>query len=168
MGPIPKLFHRKWFWKAKNPHWFWGFCWVNICLKEFLNAVRGSGRSDFSGDMWRCFGFSIDASFRQVVSQRCQWESALKLRESNLSHEKWWVLWYICIYIYIYSGQIIATSAEVTPTGSLVGGSFQNRLNSGLGIIVLCLDIYIYIHYIYIYISLRDIYNLFVFLLVAY
>ena len=55
----------------------------------------------------------------------------------------------IYMYIYIYSGQIIATSAEVTPTGSLVGGSFQNRLNSGLGIIVLCL--YIYIHYIYIF-----------------
>ena len=36
------------------------------------------------------------------------------------------------------SGQIIATSAEVTPKGSLVGESSQNWLNSGLGIIVIC------------------------------
>ena len=50
-----------------------------------------------------------------------------------------------CIYIYI-SGQIIATSAEVTPNGGLVRESPQNPLNSGLGIIVICPDIlYIYI-----------------------
>ena len=36
------------------------------------------------------------------------------------------------------SGQIIATSAEVTPNGGLVRESPQNPLNSGLGIIVIC------------------------------
>ena len=36
------------------------------------------------------------------------------------------------------SGQIIATSAEVTPNGGLVRESHQNPLNSGLGIIVIC------------------------------
>ena len=36
-----------------------------------------------------------------------------------------------------YPGQIIATSAEVTPQCSLVGESSQNSLNSGLGIILL-------------------------------
>ena len=42
------------------------------------------------------------------------------------------------IYVYIYTfGQIIATSAEVTPKGSLLGESSQNSLNSGLGIIVI-------------------------------
>ena len=43
------------------------------------------------------------------------------------------------------SGQIIATSAEVTPNGGLVRESPQNPLNSGLGIIIICPDIYIYI-----------------------
>ena len=38
------------------------------------------------------------------------------------------------------SGQIIATSAEVTPNGGLVRESPQNPLNSGLGIIVICPD----------------------------
>ena len=38
-------------------------------------------------------------------------------------------------------GQIIATSADVTPNGGLVRESFQNPLNSGLGIIVICPDI---------------------------
>ncbi len=36
------------------------------------------------------------------------------------------------------SGQIIATSAEVTPNDGLVQESPQNTLNSGLGIIVIC------------------------------
>ena len=36
------------------------------------------------------------------------------------------------------SGQIIATSAEVTPNGGVVRESFQNLFNSGLGIIVIC------------------------------
>ena len=36
------------------------------------------------------------------------------------------------------SGQIIATSAEVTLNGSLVRESPQNPLNSGLGIVVIC------------------------------
>ena len=36
------------------------------------------------------------------------------------------------------SGQIIATSAEVTPNGGLVRESPQNPLNSGLGIILIC------------------------------
>ena len=40
----------------------------------------------------------------------------------------------------IISGQIIATSAEVTPNGGLVRESPQNALNSGLGIIVICPD----------------------------
>ncbi len=40
----------------------------------------------------------------------------------------------------IQSGQIIATSADVTPNGGLVRESFQNPLNSGLGIIVICPD----------------------------
>ena len=38
------------------------------------------------------------------------------------------------------TGQIITTSAEVTPNGGLVGESPQNDLNSGLGIIVICPD----------------------------
>ena len=38
-------------------------------------------------------------------------------------------------------GQIIATSAEVTPNGGLVRESPQNPLNSGLGIIVICPDL---------------------------
>ena len=38
------------------------------------------------------------------------------------------------------SGQIIATSAEVTPNGGLVRESSHNPLNSGLGIIVICPD----------------------------
>ena len=46
----------------------------------------------------------------------------------------------LVIYIYI-SGQIIPTSAEVTPNGGLVRESPQNPLNSGLGIIVICPDI---------------------------
>ncbi len=37
-----------------------------------------------------------------------------------------------------WSGQIIATSAEVTPNGGLVRESRKNALNSGLGIIVIC------------------------------
>ena len=37
-----------------------------------------------------------------------------------------------------YSGQIIATSAEVTPKDSLVWESYQNLLISGLGIVVIC------------------------------
>ena len=37
-----------------------------------------------------------------------------------------------------FSGQIIATSAEVTPNGGLVRESSHNPLNSGLGIIVNC------------------------------
>ena len=36
-----------------------------------------------------------------------------------------------------WSGQIITTSAEVTPNGGLVRASPQNALNSGLGIIVI-------------------------------
>ena len=36
------------------------------------------------------------------------------------------------------SGQIIATSAEVTPNGGLVRESPQNALNSGLGTVVIC------------------------------
>ena len=39
-----------------------------------------------------------------------------------------------------WSGQIITTSAEVTPNGGLVRASPQNALNSGLGIILNCLD----------------------------
>ena len=39
------------------------------------------------------------------------------------------------------SGQIIATSAEVTPNGSLARDSPNNALNSGLGIIVIWLEI---------------------------
>ena len=50
----------------------------------------------------------------------------------------------------IISGQIIATYSRrlVTPNGgALVRESFQNPLNSGLGIIVICPYIYIYIIY---------------------
>ena len=43
-------------------------------------------------------------------------------------------------YMYV-SGQIIATSAEVTPNGSLVRDSPNNALNSGLGIIVIWPDV---------------------------
>ena len=39
------------------------------------------------------------------------------------------------------TGQIIATSAEVTPNGGLVRSSPQNPLNSDLGIIVICPDV---------------------------
>ena len=39
-----------------------------------------------------------------------------------------------------YPGQIIATSAEVTPNGGLIGIFPQNTLNSGLGVIVICPD----------------------------
>ena len=38
------------------------------------------------------------------------------------------------------SGQIIATSAEVTLNGGLVRELPQNPLNSGLGIILICPD----------------------------
>ena len=38
------------------------------------------------------------------------------------------------------SGQIVATSAEVTPDGSLVWKFPKNPLNSGLGIITICPD----------------------------
>ena len=40
----------------------------------------------------------------------------------------------------IMSGQIITTSAEVTPNGGLIREYPQNGLNSGLGIIVICPD----------------------------
>ena len=53
----------------------------------------------------------------------------------------------------IYSGQIIATSAEVTPNGGLERESSHNPLNSGLGIIVIFPDIYIYIHIHIVYCS---------------
>ena len=39
------------------------------------------------------------------------------------------------------SGQIITTSAEVTPNGGLERESPPNPLNSGLGIIVICPDV---------------------------
>ena len=39
-----------------------------------------------------------------------------------------------------YSGQIITTSAEVTPNGGVVRESPQNPLKSGLGIILICPD----------------------------
>ena len=42
------------------------------------------------------------------------------------------------------SGQIITTSAEVTPNGGLVGESPQNDLNSGLGIILICPDMLVF------------------------
>ena len=48
-----------------------------------------------------------------------------------------WDVWYIYLH---EAGQIIATSAEVTPNGGLVRESSHNPLNSGLGIIVICLD----------------------------
>ena len=38
------------------------------------------------------------------------------------------------------SGQIITTSAEVTPNGGLIRELPQNPLNSGLGIILICPD----------------------------
>ena len=38
----------------------------------------------------------------------------------------------------ILTGQIIATSAEVTPNGGLIRELPQNPLNSGLGIILIC------------------------------
>ena len=49
------------------------------------------------------------------------------------------------IFSYIYhktykTGQIITTSAEVTPNGGLVRESLPNPLNSGLGIILICPD----------------------------
>ena len=44
------------------------------------------------------------------------------------------------MFAYMNSGQIIATSAEVTPNGGLVRKSNQNPLNSGLGMIVICPD----------------------------
>ena len=46
------------------------------------------------------------------------------------------------IFTYI-SGQIIATSAEVTLNGGLVRELPQNPLNSGLGIILICPDIWL-------------------------
>ena len=45
------------------------------------------------------------------------------------------------------SGEIIATSAEVTLNGGLVRESPPNPLNSGLGIIVICPDLYIMTKY---------------------
>ena len=42
------------------------------------------------------------------------------------------------------SGQIIATSAEVTPNGGLVRESHQNPFNSGLGIIQICPDVWMF------------------------
>ena len=42
--------------------------------------------------------------------------------------------------IFIMSGQITTTSAEVTPNGGLVREFPPNPLNSGLGIIVICPD----------------------------
>ncbi len=49
------------------------------------------------------------------------------------------------VYAGDYSGQIITTSAEVTPNGGLVRESPPNPLNSGLGIIVICPDYYIHL-----------------------
>ena len=46
--------------------------------------------------------------------------------------------------MYSYSGQIIATSAEITPNGGLVRESSQNPLNSGLGIIVICPELLLF------------------------
>ena len=43
-----------------------------------------------------------------------------------------------CLFHGVSSGQIIATSAEVTLNGGLVRESLSNALNSGLGIIVIC------------------------------
>ena len=42
--------------------------------------------------------------------------------------------------IHDYSGQIITTSADVTPNGGLIRELPQNPLNSGLGIILICPD----------------------------
>ena len=57
------------------------------------------------------------------------------------------------------SGQIIATSAEVTLNGGLVREPPQNPLNSGLGIILICPDRYIFIYinkYEYIHIHFKS------------
>ena len=43
--------------------------------------------------------------------------------------------------VYI-SGQIITTSADLTPNGGLIRELPKNPLNSGLGIILICPDIY--------------------------
>ena len=40
------------------------------------------------------------------------------------------------------SGQIITTSAGVTPNSGLIGESPKKSLNSGLGSIVICPDIF--------------------------
>ena len=45
-----------------------------------------------------------------------------------------------------FSGQIIATSAEVTLNGGLVRESPQNPLNSGLGNIVICPELFFVEH----------------------
>ena len=47
----------------------------------------------------------------------------------------------------IWSGQIIATSAEVTLNCGLVRESPQNLLNSGLGIILICPDVMLNVEY---------------------
>ena len=52
-------------------------------------------------------------------------------------------LWVNLAEYTIHSGQIIATSAEVTPNGGLIGIFPPNTLNSGLGIIVNCPDTWI-------------------------
>ena len=50
------------------------------------------------------------------------------------------------IYIYISESGQITTSAEVTLKWWFSKGIFQNPLNSGLGIILVCPDIHIYIY----------------------
>ena len=59
-----------------------------------------------------------------------------------MEEEKGWVVedWSWMSQEVIVTGQIIATSAEVTPNGGFVRESPQNPLNSGLGIIVICPD----------------------------
>ena len=82
--------------------------------------------------------FTHSATWDRIQSldehwQFCETEmSSLKVSSGwpflRLSGRKKWV----------GSGQIITTSAEVTPNGGLVRESPQNPLNSGLGIIVIC------------------------------
>ena len=61
----------------------------------------------------------------------------VSLAETDLEAEIFVKQWKVAKHS---SGQILATSAEVTPNGGLVRESPPNPLNSGLGIIIICPD----------------------------
>ena len=86
-------------------------------------------------------GTTISHSWnRKIIFQTFSGEAMLSSQESNHSLAK--KPRTRCCGIFLVSGQIITTSAEVTPNGGLVRESPQNPLNSGLGIILICPEVW--------------------------